>query len=160
MYWVVTRCEYWDRNFSILPHNYMASQPEDGGGKSSETLVPYHITTWHHNLKMEEAKSSETLASHRNTTQSKNPEDIDLNITIALKTLILKLIKQLKYSNRGLQSCSKGYICNYVISFRIYSTRNDRCTRSSPFNGNSPSGDTHQRYACSYCDAGYRLCLG
>jgi hypothetical protein len=40
----------------------MASQPEDGGSILRNVGI-YHITTWHHNLKIEAARSSETSAS-------------------------------------------------------------------------------------------------
>jgi len=41
-------------------------------GRSSETLVSYHITIWGHNLKMEAAGSSETLESCHITTRRHN----------------------------------------------------------------------------------------
>jgi len=53
------------RNVGILLHRNTAPQPEDGGS----TLVSYDINTRRHNLKMEAARSSETLVSCHITTQ-------------------------------------------------------------------------------------------
>jgi hypothetical protein len=57
------------RNIGILPHHYTASQLEDAGNEAlrNDGILPHHFTC--HNLKMERARSSKTLASYHITTR-------------------------------------------------------------------------------------------